>query len=130
MLQRLESECSIQYKVNTYHYINYQDYVCTWQIHAQGLAPGLSLSIILTLLSMCGTKIILLWSTWTFACEQHKSIVLITYDFTFHVHILRFHWDFFFHILFHAEAATRKHSKFRHPRYYMCTGVGSSINKA
>ena len=23
------SECSNQYKVNTYHYINYQDYVCT-----------------------------------------------------------------------------------------------------
>ena len=27
MLQRLQSECSNQYKVNTYHYINYQDYV-------------------------------------------------------------------------------------------------------
>jgi hypothetical protein len=25
----------------------------------------------------------------------------ITYDFTFHIHILRFHWDFFF--FFHAE---------------------------
>jgi hypothetical protein len=30
MLQRLQSECSNQYKVNTYHYINYQDYGCTW----------------------------------------------------------------------------------------------------
>ena len=29
MLQRLQSECSNQYKVNTYHYINYQDYGCT-----------------------------------------------------------------------------------------------------
>jgi hypothetical protein len=34
-------ECSNQYKVNTYHYINHQDYVCT---------------IILTLLSMCVLK--------------------------------------------------------------------------
>ena len=31
-----------------------------------------------------------------------KSISPITYDFTFHVHILRFHWDFF-HFLFYAE---------------------------
>ncbi len=54
-----EWECSNQYKVNTYHYINYQEYVCTWQIHAHRLPPGLSLLIILTLLSMCGTKIIL-----------------------------------------------------------------------
>ena len=29
MLQRLLSECSNQYKVNTYHYIDYQDYGCT-----------------------------------------------------------------------------------------------------
>jgi hypothetical protein len=29
MLQRLQSECSNQYKANTYHYINYQDYGCT-----------------------------------------------------------------------------------------------------
>ena len=29
MSQRLQSESSNQYKVNTYNYINYQDYGCT-----------------------------------------------------------------------------------------------------
>jgi hypothetical protein len=34
MLQRIQSESSNQYKVNTYHYINYQDYVCTCTLFA------------------------------------------------------------------------------------------------
>jgi hypothetical protein len=45
------------------------------------------------------------------ACEQHKvnspDSYIITYDFTFHVHIIRFHWDFF-DFSFHEEAANRK----------------------
>ena len=71
------------------------------------LAPGLSLSIMLTLLSMCGTNI-------TSTCSRpaganpydprgrlHANNTVnspdsyITCDFTFHVHILRFHWDLF-----------------------------------
>ena len=33
----------------------------------------------------------------------------ITYDFTFHVHISRFHWDFFiFYLMRNAVAANRK----------------------
>ena len=70
------------------------------------LAPGLSLSIILTLLSMCGTKIKSTCSRPPGASPYdprgrlHAKKVnspdsYITYDFTFHVHILRFHWDFF-----------------------------------
>ena len=38
---------------------------------------------------------------------QSPDSYIITYDFTFHVHIIRFHWDFF-HFSFHAEAANRK----------------------
>ena len=62
--------------------IDFVLFACKRPRGTQGLAPGLLLSIILTLLSMCGTKIKRtcsrpagsksLWSTWTFACEKHK----------------------------------------------------------
>jgi hypothetical protein len=66
------------------------------------LAPGLSLSIMLTLLSMCGTNITSTCSRPAGAnpydprgrlhANNTKSIVPTH---IFHVHILRFHWDFF-----------------------------------
>jgi hypothetical protein len=74
------------------------------------LAPGLSLSIILTLLSMCGTKIKSTCSRpgaspydprGRLHANNTKSIVLYNIRL---VHILRFHWDFFIS----CEAANRK----------------------
>ena len=94
----------------TFYSLNFE---CLWCV----LAPGLSLSIIITLLSMCGTKIksilvctliVGLTLLITKGREQvsviHVDVCMrttqsqqsyITYDFTFHVYILRFHWDFF-----------------------------------
>jgi hypothetical protein len=42
------------------------------------------------------------WKTHIFFIFSPLYFSPITYDFTFHVHILCFHWDFF-HFLFHAK---------------------------
>ena len=80
------------------------------------LAPGLSLSIILTLLSMCGTKIKSTCSRpgaspydprGRLHANNTKSIVL--YNIRLHIPCSYFTFSLgFFHFLFHAEAANRK----------------------
>jgi hypothetical protein len=80
------------------------------------LAPGLSLSIILTLLSMCGTKIKSTCSRpgaspydprGRLHANNTKSIVL--YNIRLQIPCSYFTFSLgFFHFLFHAEAANRK----------------------
>ena len=96
------------------------------------LAPGLSLSIIVTLLSMCGTKILLILvshidsrviiidnerpgaspcdSRGRLHANNTKSIVL--YNIRLHVHILRFHF------LLLAVASDKAYQLLAHGRWF------------
>ena len=94
-------ECSNQYKVNTFHYINYQDYVY--------LLPAFSVSIIID------SRVKIIGSERPGASPSdprgrlhaNKSIVL--YNIRLHISCSYFTFSLgFFHFLFHAEAANRK----------------------
>ena len=91
-----ECECSNQYKVNTYHYINYQDYVY--------LLPAFSVSIIID----SRVKIIGSQRPGASPCDPrgrlhaNKSIVL--YNIRLHIPCSYFTFALGF---FHAEAVNR-----------------------
>ena len=100
MLQRLQWKCSNQYKVNTYHYINYQDYVCT-------CSPVFSLSIIID----SRVKIIDNERPGASPCDSRghlhanntKSIVL--YNIRLHIPFSYFTFSLgFFHFFFYSQS--------------------------
>ena len=79
------------------------------------LAPGLSLSIILTLLSMCGTKIksgraqVPMIHVDVCMRTTQSQLSRLIYNVRLHIPCSYFTFSLgFFHCLFHAEAANRK----------------------
>ena len=108
MLQRLQSECSNQYKVNTYHYHYIKSRLCVY------LLPAFSLSIIIDSRVKIignerpGASLVIhvdVCKRTTQSLVNHEQSD-ITYDLTFHVRIFLFHWDFF--IFYYSQSQVIK----------------------